>query len=81
VCSSCLGGPLDSSTLAPKADPRDGKEWWKRLAVFKHQPTFAADERGTHLAGQAHHPIKDSFLFTSLGKLYSRVGEGNREEL
>ena len=81
LCVDSCWGPLDSSTLAPKADPQDGKGWWKRLAVFEHQPTFAANERGTHLAGQELHPVKDSFLFASLGELYSRVGERNRGKL
>ena len=39
--------------------------------MFEHQPTFAANERGSHLAGKALHSVKDSFLFASLGKLYS----------
>jgi hypothetical protein len=68
-CVDSCRGSLDSSNLAPKADSQDGKEWWKRLAVFKHQPTFAADEPGTHLVGQALHTVKNSFLFGSLGKL------------
>jgi hypothetical protein len=57
------------------------KERWNGLAVFEHQPTFAANKRGTHLAGKMLHPIKDGFPFASLGELCSRVGEGDRNEL
>jgi len=57
------------------------KERWNGLAVFEHQPTFAANKRGTHLAGKMLHPVKDGFPFASLGELCSRVGEGDRNEL
>ena len=63
----------------------DKHSWTTRgygLAVFfKHQPAFAANKRGAHLAGEALHLVKNAFPFTSLGKLCSRIGEGNREEL
>jgi hypothetical protein len=48
---------------------------------FKHQPAFAANKRGAHLAGEALHLVKNAFPFTSLSKLCSRIREGNREEL
>ena len=73
-----------SATTVPSASeafPQNSKERWKGLAVFEYKPTFAADERGAHLAGEALHLDKDSLLFASLGKLGSRVGEGDREEL
>jgi hypothetical protein len=73
-----------SASSVPSASetfPQNSKERWNGLAVFEHQPIFAADERGTHLAGKMLHPVKDGFPFASLGKLDSRVGEGNRKEL
>jgi hypothetical protein len=70
-----------SVPAASEAFSQYSKERWKGLAMFKHKPIFAADERGTHLAGKTFHPVLDGFPFASLGKLSSRVGEGNRKEL
>ncbi len=49
--------------------------------MFEYQPPFATNKRGVHLAGQAFHPVKDGFPFTAPGKLYFRVGKGDREKL
>jgi hypothetical protein len=87
VCMLSL--PIEMSRRVTFGSSRRGsgdKHSWATsgygLAVFfKHQPAFAANKRGARLAGEALHLVENAFPFTSLSKLCSRIGEGNREEL